>query len=542
MPLKVTHKRRASEIACLATMWLFRLRSGPAAHAWQATAGSARFHNSLSPRLAFTSLKRAATFRFASVTSEQSLSSDESKSQHDQGDEIKVPKRYVPHPFSYREEVEIRIEKLTNRGLGIGRVALSSDKINGLNEYNGGDLNSNNNQDEQELKQWVVMVPSVIPGELVKARVFRNFRNYSEADLVAIVEASGDRVTPVCPLAGDCGGCQLQHMSIEAQRRMKTDNVEEALQQYDIQNVKINPCLGTDETIGYRSKLTPHYQSPSQSRRGARNVDSDIEGSDKKIQEIGFQKQSSRQLIDVPSCPIATPAVNKAYAKVREQLLSEPPKSKKGATLLLRQGNLDDDHVETNHREFLTTTVGGLDFSYRAGNFFQNNYYVLPLMIDHVVSEAIRGGGMTHLADCYCGSGLFALSAASYFDHVVGIEINDKAIAEATANAERNGVTNCKFQAASAENIFSVINDFPRDTTTVVLDPPRKGCSDDFLAQLKDFSPRRIVYMSCDVTTQARDSAFILDAGYRITMVQPFDLFPQTRHIECLMVFERSDM
>lgn len=188
-----------------------------------------------------------------------------------------------------------------------------------------------------------------------------------------------------------------------------------------------------------------------------------------------------------------------------------------------------------------TTKVNGLSFRYKAGNFFQNNYYVLPLMVEHVVKEATHGGGMTHLADCYCGSGLFAISAASHFDRVVGIEINDKAIAEATANAEANHVTNCEFLAASAEHIFASLDNFPREQSAVVVDPPRKGCSEEFLQQLVAFGPARVVYMSCDPTTQARDAAVLVkDGGYRISTVLPFDLFPQTRHIECLMILDRQ--
>jgi len=373
----------------------------------------------------------------------------------------------------------------------------------------------------------------VISGELVRVRVFRNFNNYSEADLVEVLEPSPERVTPRCPLATDCGGCQLQHMTIQSQRQWKTEMVKEALTQYNLHDkVAVSPCLGTKEEFAYRSKLTPHYQQPRKSRRGVEN--------EKKIEAIGFQRKTSRQLIDVENCPIATPAVNRAYATLRERLLTEPPNSKKGATLLLRQGNVDDEHVETNHKAFITTTVDGLSFSYRAGNFFQNNYYVLPLMVEHVVKEALRGGSMTHLADCYCGSGLFALSAAKHFEKVVGIEINDKAIAEATTNAENNNITNCEFLAASAENIFDVIPNFPRDQSVVVVDPPRKGCSDEFLEQLYNFAPARVVYMSCDPTTQARDAAGLVENGYKITSVLPYDLFPQTRHIECLMILDRE--
>ena len=460
-----------------------------------------------------------------------------------------APSKFVPFPFSYRQELDIVVETLTNRGMGLGRVVLTPEQIKGLEEVNADrtkpspmndEFNDESRATNGEKNKWVVMVPSVIPGELVRVRVFRNFRGYSEADLVQVLEASGDRIDPVCPLANECGGCQLQHMEIGSQRKWKTAHVKDALAQYKIEldEALVKPCLGTDHIYGYRSKLTPHYNEPTKSRRGQQNLANN--SIVKEIQAIGFQKQSSRQVIDVAECPIATPAVNEAYGNIRKQLLSNPPKGKKGATLLLRQGNLDDSYVETNHRNDLTTTVGGLDFTYKAGNFFQNNYHVLPLMVDSVVSEATMGGQMTHLADCYCGSGLFALSCAQHFDRVVGIEINEKAITEATANAQANQIHNCEFLAASAENIFSVISDFPRNSTTVLLDPPRKGCSETFLKQLVDYDPARIVYMSCDPTTQARDAAFLVQHNYTIASVQPFDLFPQTRHIECLMILEHS--
>ena len=436
----------------------------------------------------------------------------------------KVPAKFQAFPFDYHQLLEVRIQSLTNRGWGIARVDLE--------RHSDADLTLEG--EEQPPSKWVVMVPNVIPGELVRVSIFRNFRNYSEADLVHVIEPSEDRIEPKCPLSAECGGCQLQHMNIESQRKWKTIFVRESLSQFNIE-AHVEPTLGTKEIFGYRSKLTPHFQQPSSRRRGK------IETKAPSISAIGFQKQTSREIIDVPECPIATNPINEEYKKVRHTLLSQPTDRKKGATLLFRQGNANDEAVCTNHKEYITTAVNHLNFTYLAGNFFQNNYYVLPLMVEQVIQKAIGDGGITHLADCYCGSGLFAISAASHFDCVVGIEINDKAIEEATRNAEANHITNCRFLAASAENIFQEIQDFPRESTAVVLDPPRKGCSEEFLLQLFAFSPKRIVYMSCDPTTQARDARHIIDDGYSVTHVQPFDLFPQTRHIECLMIFDRDN-
>mgnify|MGYP003338428384 CR=1 FL=1 len=207
----------------------------------------------------------------------------------------------------------------------------------------------------------------------------------------------------------------------------------------------------------------------------------------------------------------------------------------------------------------INTTVKGVKFRFMAGNFFQNNKYVVPLMVDAVLEAALvpvekSGKAPSYFLDCYCGSGLFALTVGKHFKFCVGIEVNHKAVEEATENAKLNSITNCQFVAASAEAIFTSplalaikenkskkIQDLPRNETVVVLDPPRKGCSRKFLEQLYEYSPQRIVYMSCGPVTQARDAKGIVEVGgYNIISIQPFDLFPQTKHIECLMVFEKK--
>ncbi|CAJ1938868.1 unnamed protein product [Cylindrotheca closterium] len=506
------------------------------------------------------------------------------------------PRRFIPKPFEYHQVITIRIDSLTNMGWGIGRVAIEDDESEEeiVTEVGGGD----GSETDAPSRMWVVMVPHVVVGELVSVRIFRNQKNYSEADLIEVLEPSAHRVEPKCPLAGTCGGCQYQHMSLEAQREWKTKHVEEVLSQQQIQGYEsadygktweVLPTVGTDDVYGYRSKITPHYQAP-------REIGLD----EYQLEEIGFQRSSNRNLVDVPECPIATPAINAKYKEVREHLhkqakigeLNKPTKQKKrkrggrggatGATLLFRHADDDENGnpvVVTDHKEYMTTTIKDLKFRYLAGNFFQVNNFVIPLMVDAVVKAATqptkKGTPPSYLLDCYCGSGLFALSAASSFDACVGIELNEKAIEEAYVNAEMNSISNCHFVAASAEAIFTsppkielssdeppssgdnngdidagntttakreiAVNEFPRDQTVVVVDPPRKGCSEEFLKQLYDYNPERIVYMSCGPATQARDAKGIVEiGGYEIVSVQPFDLFPQTKHVESLVVFEKK--
>ena len=182
--------------------------------------------------------------------------------------------------------------------------------------------------------------------------------------------------------------------------------------------------------------------------------------------------------------------------------------------------------------------MGGLTFQFKAGDFFQNNPFILEDFTNYAVQEAAAGGAR-FLIDAYCGGGLFTLFGSQHFDQCAGVEINEYAILLAKANADANRIANCNFLQSSAEAIFDNV-EFPREQTAVLLDPPRKGCDSLFLDQLVNFRPVRVVYVSCDPATQARDLVPLCNAGYRILKVQPFDLFPQTRHIENVVTLELS--
>jgi len=466
---------------------------------------------------------------------------------------IKVPAKFKPYPFQYHQEFVVTIDSLTNLGFGIARIELDEPHHHDNQVAEDDEVD----QTSKDPKKWVVFVPNVIPGESVRIRIYRNYPTYSDADLIEIIEPSPDRVEPKCDLANICGGCQYQHITVDRQRQMKTIQVQELFERLGGLKAdefpSVLPTLGTDEVFGYRSKITPHYDAPIK-KKGRKNKDGSYKGIPCEIGPIGFKEKASHRLVDVPYCHIATPAINEALARVRDETRKDAREGKlkkptKGATLLLRDAG---DGVETDHNVYVKTTVKDLVFRFKAGNFFQNNPFMLPKMVDLVVDAATvpspSGKAMTHLIDCYCGSGLFAIGSSSSFEACVGIEVNEMAVEEARENAALNGIENCAFVSASAEAIFDpvtlegrsdlVVGDFPRETTVVVVDPPRKGCSVEFLEQLNEYKPQRVVYMSCDPATQARDAKYLVSYGYEIVSVQPFDLFPQTRHIECLATFE----
>ena len=396
-----------------------------------------------------------------------------------------TPKNFVAEPFQYHEEVELVVDSLTNLGMGVGRV-----------------------------DGWVVMVPFVIPGERVKVRIFRNFTNYSDADLLEVIEASPDRIEPKCILFTTCGGCQYQHLSYDRQLLEKTAHVKELLEKLGAIEHPVERAVGSPQIYNYRSKITPHYNRPSQ------------DGS----QPIGFLRFGRRnQIVDVDQCPIATEAINHALPEEREQARRAGGRKRRqrGGTLLLRHVA---EGVVTDPQAIVSERVGDISFQFKAGEFFQNNPYVLPKLVDYVAQEASLLGAR-YLVDAYCGVGLFALSTAKLFEAVVGVEISQQSVLWAQANAKISGIKNTRFLIGKAEAIFKDL-EFPASETAMVIDPPRKGCDEGFRQQLLQYRPQRLVYVSCDPATQARDLKDFADGGYAITKIQPFDLFPHTRHIE----------
>ena len=402
------------------------------------------------------------------------------------------PKKFVPTPFEYHQEIEITIDALTNLGAGVGRI-----------------------------DGWVVFVPFSLPGEIVKARVFRNDKNCSHADLVEVLVPSPDRIAPGCPLFGECGGCQYQHLSYDKQLAWKTRQVGELMKHMAAITFPVNDCLSSGANL--ELPLEDHSRI-SINRATARSVPSAFSTSAPARGSSMCRNARSRWTRSTASCPPSA----KGCASGRNTF-------KRGATVLLRA---TEDRVETDFRAVATEHVGDLKFQFLAGDFFQNNPFILPAFTGYVAKQAAAGGAK-FLVDAYCGSGLFSLTLAKDFEQVAGVEVSETSCEWARKNAAANSITNAKFLTASAEAIFDQIS-FPAAETAVVIDPPRKGCTPEFIDQLVKFGPARVVYVSCDPATQVRDLKQLSEGGYQLADVQPFDLFPHTRHLECVMTLVKA--
>lgn len=449
-------------------------------------------------------------------------------------------KKFNGQPFPYHQELELEISTLTNLGVGLGRVSIPEiqDPESKLEHSKG----------------WVVMVPFTLPGERVKVRVYRNHKNFSEADLLEVLTPSPHRIDPKCPLFGRCGGCQYQHLTYAEQLKWKRQQVEELLKYMAGVEFSVAAVIPSPKEFGYRSKITPHFNPP---RVPASSVaDPEAIRVAAATLPIGFLKAANRfELVDVPECPIATPEINAKLPEARERVRTKAAAGEyeRGATLLLRHAK---EGVTTDYDAIITEVIDQtgtqpmsaagssaagspqLQLHFLARDFFQNNPFILPAFTAYVRQQA-GGSGARFLVDAYCGSGLFALSCASAFEKVAGVELSATSVRFAAENAAANGIANATFLAADAAQIFTGLT-FPGGDTAVIIDPPRKGCDEAFLAQLFAFSPRAVVYVSCDPATQMRDLKGFLAAGYQLTAVQPFDLFPQTRHLECVITLVKG--
>jgi len=440
----------------------------------------------------------------------------------------------------------------------------------------------------------VCIVPFAVPGDKVRAKVFKTFKqhSYSLADFIEVIEPSPDRDDSLakCPYFAKCGGCQFQMMPYEKQLEHKRNVVEKAFRNFSGLSPSEIPSIG--ETIGsplqygYRTKLTPHFDGPPGGRRERR------QGRKPKWEEvppIGFMQKNTRKTLDIEDCPIGTAAVRLGMKKERGRIAKHIDDYQRGVTLLLRESstrnrdsNLEgsvapEDHDPLDHviekvgdyvydRTFITLNgatstefVGDFVFENPAGAFFQNNNSILPRFISYIrdlilpPENAKREKPIVNLIDAYCGSGLFTVTLSSLFKRSVGIDIAPSSIQYAKRNAELNKLPEgqATFISADASDIFGSVKDLAPDQTVVVIDPPRKGCDETFLKLLLEFGPERILYVSCNVHTQARDVGLLVgrplgskedgsaEGPYEIENLRGFDFFPQTGHVEGVAVLRK---
>ncbi|KIN93516.1 hypothetical protein M404DRAFT_171053 [Pisolithus tinctorius Marx 270] len=459
-------------------------------------------------------------------------------------------------PFDFREELEVTVSALSSNG---DALAIGPDPRN----------------------SWVIVAPFALPGERIRVRVYRSSRLHSFADLLEVVSPNlelRDNSRVGCKYFGKCSGCQYQMLSYESQLDIKRNVVIKAYQNFsgltESSIPTVLPTIGSPLQYNYRTKITPHFEAAPKRARQTEFTDASTSKPD--WLKIGFNEIGKRTVMDIEECPIATPVLNEAFGRIRKDIIKNIWSYKKGVSLLLRDSIEENPATEkamsndtdspsqeeerhiciTNPKAIVREKVGEKYFEFPGHSFFQNNNSILVPLTDYV-RDAIFPTSLkhspdhqhpTHLVDAYCGSGLFSIMLCSHFQTVAGIELSADSIKFATHNAHLNDIPQgrCTFRAGDAANIFSVVSEFPREKTALIIDPPRKGCDENFIDQLVAFRCKTVVYVSCNVHTQARDVGMILDkmgksadeekARYVVESLRGFDLFPQTAHVESVAV------
>ena len=422
-----------------------------------------------------------------------------------------------------------------------------------------------------------IFVKGALAGEKVQVSLTLVKKNYAVGKLMKILTASPDRIEPKCPVYKQCGGCQLQHLSYEGQLKAKHQQVYDALTRIGhLEGVKVLPTLEAPNPWNYRNKMqVPCMGTPQK-------------------QFIGCFALNTHKVIDVENCFIQKEKNNAIVGVVREWMKKfkiAPYDEDKGTGIVrhimgrvgAKTGELmvclvtatDNvphfkdlckmlkvalpelksvvQNVNKRHtnvilgnktqliygKETITDKIGNLTFNISCQSFFQVNSEQAERLYDKALEYA-KLTGKEIVADVYCGTGTISLFLAQKAKHVFGIEIVPSAIRDAKANAHNNKINNVSFILGDAAQKMPELVEDGVKLDVVVVDPPRAGCEPKVLDAIAKVHPKRVVYVSCNPATLARDLEYMTHKGYKVAQVQPVDMFSQSFHVESVALLERE--
>lgn len=374
-------------------------------------------------------------------------------------------------------------------------------------------------------RQQVVFVPFTADGDEAVVRITEAKKSFVRGRLEQLLQPSPHRIEPRCLHYARCGGCRYQHIRYEHQLRLKAQQVSDAFVRIAKTALPpLTPVIASPRSFHYRGKADYHVR---------------IAPKDAPV--IGFTDVFNGRIIDIDRCEIVDETINAACIAFRRDLAAGRISTPWDRQTIWSAGAAPDKtEVVTDFRKprFVKRSVKGQNLTAPYRGFFQANEALLPHLIDEVLKLCALTGRET-LVDAYCGAGLFSLFLAPQARRVYGIERDGEAIHCARVNHRQAGFANAAFIRGDAGEILH--KDFveaKRRVDVLVLDPPRTGCGPALLAEIIALKPARIVYISCNPATQARDIRRLLDQGLTLKSLTPFDMFPQTAHIETVAVLE----
>lgn len=421
-----------------------------------------------------------------------------------------------------------------------------------------------------------IFVPSCAKGDVIKAHILKVKPSCAFAKIEEIVIPSPQRAEAACPVYMKCGGCAFGHIKYEAESGIKENHVKECFRRIGVIEPEFEPIITDDEIYGYRNKA----QYPVE-----------IDGDEIKT---GFYASHSHRVIHCTDCKLQPPEFGRILRAFEEYIRSENITSydetaHKGLLrhIYIRKGtksgeimvcpvingkSLPDEGklvkiltdacneitsiiVNVNRektnvilgrecrtvygKDYITDTLCGLEFRLSPLSFYQVNRN----RAEQLYMKAAEYAGLTGketLLDLYCGTGTIGLSMAHNVKQLIGVEIVEQAIKDAKINAERNGITNARFECGDASDAAEMLRNEGIKPDVIILDPPRKGCAPDLLETVVKMNPDRIVYVSCDPATLARDCKILDEKGYKVQKAAPVDMFPRTGHVETVVLMSRG--
>lgn len=405
---------------------------------------------------------------------------------------------------------------------------------------------------------FTIFVDHALPEEEVIAELYECRKSFGRAKVLQYLKSSSHRVVPACPLFTKCGGCQSMHLDYPQQLVMKRQTVKDALERIGkFSGLEILPCIPSPSPLGYRNKI----QLPVTATGG-----------------VGLYAWNTHDVVEIDRCYIHSPLGEKVLQNIRTLLKAFSHVSSEIKHVLIKTGvftsqvlvvlvtakekipHLQEigqnillsipeikgvvqnvNPTEGNFvlgkkfhllagNDFIEEELCGLSFKVSPASFFQVN----PFQAQNIYLQVLKLcelSGKETLLDAYCGVGTLALILAKHAHQVIGVECIAEAIEDAKENAERNQIKNAEFVCAQAENYIQEL----QSLDVAILNPPRKGCDPSLLEKLILLKPRRIIYVSCNPATLARDLAILSHGGYTIDIIQPYDMFPQTSHVETVV-------
>lgn len=438
----------------------------------------------------------------------------------------------------------------------------------------------------------VIFIPNVVPGDVVDVKTFKKRKSYFEGKAIRFHQYSQDRIAPVCQHFGDCGGCKWQNMTYDKQLFYKNQEVYNNLKRIGkVDLPEFETILGSEKQFFYRNKMEFSF---SDSRWITEKEIAEVENI-KRENALGFHiPKMWDKILDIEKCHLQQDPSNairneiKSFAtqnglsffNARNQngllrtlmirttstneimvLIQFFEDDKEKRELLLgfvanrfpeitslqyvinNKGNdtiYDQDVILYKGRDYILEEMEGLSFSINAKSFYQTNseqaYELYKITRDFA---GLKGDELVY--DLYTGTGTIAQFVSKKAKKVVGVEAVAEAIEDAKVNAKRNNITNCEFFVGDMKNVFN--DDFIAahgHPDVIITDPPRDGMHKDVVDQILKIAPQKVVYVSCNSATQARDLA-LMDEQYKVTRVRPVDMFPQTHHVENVVLLEKRN-